>query len=103
MRARIGPSTILSKPDRYLKEQNNSCRDVCKTGKEVDKAVAFPLGKTLHFVRTQKREFSVLKRLPVLSKALLSSGDISQRILYSENLWKECRNDRLLRTKDWQF
>lgn len=75
---------------RYLKEQNNGCRDVHKTGKEADKAAAFSLGKTFYFGRIQKREYLVLKRLPALSKALLSLGDIYHHILYSENLRKEC-------------
>jgi len=41
---------------RYLKEQNNGCRDVHNTVKKADQAVAFPLGKTFHWGRIQKRE-----------------------------------------------
>lgn len=79
----------------YLKEQNNGCRNVWKTGKEADKAAAFPLGR--HFGRIQRREFSVLNRLPVLSKALTFRWHFSPHF----RPWKSegrSHNGRLLRT-----
>lgn len=62
-----------------------------------------PLGKTLHFGRIQRREFSVLNRLPVLSRALLCSDDISHHLLDPENLREEATMADLTKDLAWEF
>lgn len=74
-----------------------------KNRKRVRQGTYIPPWEDASFWKNPKEGVSTLKRLPVLSKALLSSGDISQHILYSENLRKQRCNDRLLRTGEWQF
>lgn len=97
MRARIGPSAILSKPDTW-RSKKMAAEMYLKQERGRQGSCILPWEDT-SFWKNQKKK----RALPVLSKALLSSDDISQHILYSENLRKECRNDRLLRTSDWEF
>lgn len=87
---------------RNLKEQSNSFRNGYKTGR-VRRGGCIPPWKMLHFRRIQKREYPHEKGPMHCAKALWSSGDISQHSLDSENLRKQCWNDRLLRTSDWHL